>query len=589
MQRGPPHEGTVPADLGVSKPLGWTRTTVREPLSQRLAYGAALALVVTLAAAMVSVGNGATRPLNSHEILVAQTATEMLERGDYLVPYYNGIIRLEKPPLPYWLAVLVHRTVGDPETAWVSELEVRIACLVAGSLLLLVTFLLGSVAFDDRRVGLVAAAMLATSYDFFTYSRSARPEMLYALFCVLQMLGLMIAVRRAERGLSTTGGAVLAWSATVAALYAKGPQLPGFFLIGTALALALRRPRLSPVKVLRLPMGVAFVVVGVLPYFAYLATQSEGALGFWAGQMVQNKPVPLWLRPLRLYYPAAIVVGMVPWIVGAGLALRYAWKRRHPSIVVLASCILVMVVCLSFAGKLRHHYVLPATPLFAVLAAAAVVDLYRRLRAGEIPLRTLRNLAVAQAVLTGIALAIAAGMAVSPHAVTGKRMLLAAAPWLGIGVAFAGMGLRLAEPRPALAFASFVAAFFAGWAAVAVAGIDSSPRWASAARFAVRVAEVTRPNATIHLESGIEESLVYYARRRVVWSKVQDWLAANPRGRVPLFVCEGACAGGEGRVIIEQRDVPREEAMILLRPRRPRAVPTPGSAPASADPEASRP
>jgi len=556
---------------------------------QRLAYAAVLATLAALASAMVAAGNGPSRPLNAHEILVAQTAAEMQKRGDYLVPYYNGLIRLEKPPLPYWLAVVSHRArQGTPGTR-VTELEARIPSLVAGSLLLIVTFFLGTVAFDDRRVGLVAAVILATSSDFFIYSRSARPEMLYALFSVLQMLGLMIAVRRAEHGLSTLGGATLAWIATVFALYAKGPQSPSFFVVGTSLALLMRRPRLSPLEVLRLPMGLLIVVAAVLPYFAYLAMKSEGAVGFWAGQMVQNTSTPLWLRPMRLFYPAAIIVGMAPWIVGVGLALRDAWKRRHPSIVVLASCVLVTVVCLSFAGKLRHHYVLPVTPLCAVLVAAAAVDLYRRICAGEIPIRTLRSLGIAQGVLTGIALLAAAWLSLRPHPVTGSGMWPSAWPWLLAGSMLAILGARLTVPRPAWALSSFAAALLSGWIGVSVAGIDSEPRWARAARFAEDVAETIPANQPIHLESGIEESLVYYAQRQVVWSKVRDWLAANPHGRPPLFVCEGKCADVDGRVITVQGDVPREEAMILFRPRRSlRAAQGPGSGAASPGPAASR-
>ena len=550
---------------------------------------AALLLVVVLAGAAIAPGNGPSRPLNAHEILVAQTAIEMQERGDYLVPYYNGLIRLEKPPLPYWLVVLVHRALDETHGTRISELEARIPSLVAGLLLLLVTFQLGAVAFDDRRVGLVAVALLATSSDFFIYSRSARPEMLYALFCVLQMLGIMIAVRRAEHGFSTTGGAALAWGATVAALYAKGPQAPAFFLVGTSLALLMRRPRLSPLKALRLPAGLALVAVAVVPYFAYLAMQGENALGFWASQIVQDKPVPLWLRPLRFFYPSAIVVGMAPWIVGIGLALRDAWKRRHPSIVVLASCIVVTVACLSFAGKLRHHYVLPATPLCAVLAAAAAVDLYQRVSAGEIPLRTLRSLGIAQSAVIALALLAAGGLSLRPHAITGSGMWIAAAPWLVAGAMLAVVGVRLTTSRPAAAFVSFVAALFSGWTAVSAAGIDSFPRWASATRFAAEVAEVTPVGEPIYLESGIEESLVYYGQRRVVWSTVRDWMAANPHGRVPWFVCEGECVAARGRVISEQRDVARDEAMILLRPRRSRRVPAPGSEAASPAPAASPP
>jgi 4-amino-4-deoxy-L-arabinose transferase-like glycosyltransferase len=581
MQRRRPHSGALAADLAVAKRLRCLPATVAGSTLQRLGYAAALLILIAVTTATVAVGNGGSRKLNAHEILVAQTATEMQERGEYAVPYYNGLIRLEKPPLPYWLAVLVHwgmDTTGSPR---VSELEVRMPSLLAAPLLLIVTFFLGAVAFDDCRIGFAAAAILATSSDFFIYSRSARPEMLYALFCVLQMLGLMIAVRRAEHGLSTLGSAALAWAATIFAMYAKGPQSPALFIVGTCLALVMRRPRLSPLPVVRLPMGLAVVAVTVVPYFVYLAMQSQGAVEFWAGQMVQNTSAPWWLRPLRLFYPAAIIVGMAPWIVGVGLALRDAWKRRHPSIVVLASCVVVTVVSLSFVGKLRHHYVLPVTPLCAVLAAAAAVDLYQRIRAGEIPLRTLRNLGIAQAALTGIALLVGAALSLRSHAVTGQAMWAAAWPWLAVGAAFAVLGARITVERPAMAFASFVAAFFSAWMSVSVAGIDSEPRWALATQFAADVAEVTPARKPIYLESGIEESLVYYGRRRVIWGKVQDWLAAHPHGRPPLFVCEGECAGAEGRVITVQRDVPREKAMILFRPRRPTSEQSPGSAAAS--------
>jgi 4-amino-4-deoxy-L-arabinose transferase-like glycosyltransferase len=564
-------------------------TPVSASTRHRLSCAAILSVLVVLAAAILAPGNGPSRPLNAHEILVAQTTTEMQERGDYLLPYYNGLLRLEKPPLAYWLTALVHGAVGDAHSARVSELEARIPSLVAGLLLLLVTFQLGAVAFDDRRVGLVAVAIFATTSDFVIYSRSARPEMLYALFCTLQMLGLMICVRRAEHGFSTKGGAALAWGAAIAAIYAKGPQSPAFFVIGTSLALVMRRPRISPVKALRLPAGLAIVAVAVAPYFAYLAMQTEGAVGFWAAQLVQDKPVPLWLRPLRFFYPAAIIVGMAPWLVGVGLALRDVWKRRHPSVVILASCVAVTVVCLSFVGKLRHHYVLPTTPLCVVLAAAAAVDLFERVRAGEIPLRTLRNLGLAQAVLTGLGLAAGVWMSFRPHAVTGAAMWRAAVPWIAVSAALAVAGLRMTLARPAAAFVVFVASLLAGWAAVPVSGIDSGKRWALAARFAEDVAAVTPGDETIYLESGIEESLVYYGRRRVVWSKVQDWLVANPRGRPPLFVCEGECAGVTGRVVIVQQGVPRDEAMILFRPRRSLSVPAPDSGAASEGPAATRP
>ncbi len=46
-------------------------------------------------------------PLDSHEILVAETAQEMIQRGDWIVPYFNGQPRLDKPPVSYWATAAI--------------------------------------------------------------------------------------------------------------------------------------------------------------------------------------------------------------------------------------------------------------------------------------------------------------------------------------------------------------------------------------------------------------------------------------------------------------------------------------------------
>src|SRR6185295_2649298 len=57
-------------------------------------------------------GIGAQRPIDAHEAFVARTATEMSRRGEWAVPWFNDEIRLQKPPLSYWLAMGVHAAAG---------------------------------------------------------------------------------------------------------------------------------------------------------------------------------------------------------------------------------------------------------------------------------------------------------------------------------------------------------------------------------------------------------------------------------------------------------------------------------------------
>ena len=142
----------------------------------------ALLVLILLTAYALTPGN-TDRRLRYHEILVAQTATEMIERNDLVVPHIMGEVRLKKPPLSYWLSVAANRSLGNPESPKVSELEVRLAPLISGLLLVLVTFGIGLLVTRDPRGGLIAAAIVATSLAFSINSRSGRPEMLYALFC----------------------------------------------------------------------------------------------------------------------------------------------------------------------------------------------------------------------------------------------------------------------------------------------------------------------------------------------------------------------------------------------------------------------
>ncbi len=66
-----------------------------EPPSLRPLWPAVAVLVYALL--MAAFGNGAERPLEAHEAFVARSATEMLRRDDWILPYFNGDPRLQKP------------------------------------------------------------------------------------------------------------------------------------------------------------------------------------------------------------------------------------------------------------------------------------------------------------------------------------------------------------------------------------------------------------------------------------------------------------------------------------------------------------
>src|ERR1700746_3686791 len=47
----------------------------------------------------------------------AEASREMIQRGDYVVPYFNNQLRLDKPPLTYWAQTASYRIFGENDFA----------------------------------------------------------------------------------------------------------------------------------------------------------------------------------------------------------------------------------------------------------------------------------------------------------------------------------------------------------------------------------------------------------------------------------------------------------------------------------------
>src|SRR6187397_1087931 len=47
----------------------------------------------------------------------AEASREMLQRGDYVVPFFNNQYRFDKPPLTYWCQTLSYRAFGENDFA----------------------------------------------------------------------------------------------------------------------------------------------------------------------------------------------------------------------------------------------------------------------------------------------------------------------------------------------------------------------------------------------------------------------------------------------------------------------------------------
>src|SRR5947207_12763883 len=121
-----------------------------------------LITILALAVTPYFIRLGASSLWDSNEAFYAETPREMIEAGDYVHPTFNYRVRLNKPPLSYWIVVPFYKLFGISETS-------EVLPIVLAAMIMIAT------AFGLRRLwfsvdlGLLAAIGLATSPRFLMF------------------------------------------------------------------------------------------------------------------------------------------------------------------------------------------------------------------------------------------------------------------------------------------------------------------------------------------------------------------------------------------------------------------------------------
>jgi 4-amino-4-deoxy-L-arabinose transferase-like glycosyltransferase len=331
-------------------------------------------------------------PYMGDESFYTVSAMNMLQRGEFLSPWYEGAYRFNKPILAYWAVLAGYLTFG------VSMWSGRVPILLLSLATIACTYRLATDVTGDRRKGLLAAALLSSSYLFFSFSRIAMTDPLLTLFSTA---ALCLYAR-----MCASPGRALRWAAAAAAAcglgcLSKGPA--GLLPLGGLLAyLAVARPARAGRLAWSALHPVVWVVLALViaPWYLYAAAAHPQA--FDASMHTESHALRQGFAPAaalkRLgFYLANLAVTYLPFSLAAvALALR---RRPAPGLLrSLPACFVIFAVAVFAAGVQIHkaRYLLPVFPALSVVFA--------ELLAGE---RWKRWLAAAAAVcvLQGAALA----------------------------------------------------------------------------------------------------------------------------------------------------------------------------------------
>jgi 4-amino-4-deoxy-L-arabinose transferase-like glycosyltransferase len=462
----------------------------------------------------------------------AATAWEMSQSRDWIVPTLEGVPRLQKPPLVYWLTAASLAAMGHGETG------ARLPTALAVVALAVVVCAMGRRLYGPER-GIAAAAIFASLLGTVLLGKLIMPEPFLALGISLALLA---AVRAAEGGPARGRWVMAAWAAAALASLTKG--LHGLLLPAAALvvvALGSRRAR-APLGALLSARGVALFLAILLPWYVAVEVRFPGflldhLLNEQVGHVLDthfprdSEPTPVllfWLQHLAWWFPWAL-------FVPAALLAR-SGRSAHPLRLLPSAWLLTTAVAVTLAGQRQDYYSMSAWPAFALLASRAwEPSAGRAARAARVAgLAVLLGLAVAGLAAHGLLAGAPPGPA--PAAPFGERNSMAGALsglppgewrrlarllWLaagGLGLGAAG-GLVLAWARRGERAWVAIAAGMLGPLVAAILGLQALAPWFGQKAIARALEQEDTAGALVVHDgpSHRASSLAFYASAPVRW------------------------------------------------------------------------
>jgi 4-amino-4-deoxy-L-arabinose transferase-like glycosyltransferase len=498
------------------------------------------ALVVVMCLVLYLAGNSSIAVWDRDEAWYAETAREMVQSGDYIVPRFNGEPRYRKPVLIYWLIAAAYHLWGDGEFA------ARFCSGLAGTVTCLITYRLGTRMYD-RRVGLAAALMLAVAPFMVVESKLATTDAVLtatlagAFMCVWELTDrfktstrhaagshpsplIAVASPRGDRGWiegcgSSRGSlrwALGFWFLVGVSLLTKGPFGPAFLAMAIITWLVFSRqwsvlrefrwlPGLALAAAVVLPWGVAIHVATAGEFFR--VALGEQAFGHALRPMNDHRGFPG-------FYVAVALGGLLPWTMLLPLAFSGVrrWIRDDAPGSFLAGWIVGPLILLELMRTKLPQYYLPAFPAWSLLLARGLIA-FHAAGTSLIEATGVRRTSSAISVLSLVATSVAVAFAFRRLPVEVRVPTMASVLVLGLGAIVTAFLIHRTRDR--LAWSSAVAT---SWSFGLVVAAWLTPS-AAALRVARASAEVLREqtasDAPVVLFSYREPSLVYYLGRPV--------------------------------------------------------------------------
>lgn len=323
-------------------------------------------LLLALLMLITFFANRSALPTDIMEARNLVTAREMVSDGNWLVPTMNGELRLEKPPLPTWVAAAIESVCPGSLAAQ------RTAAGLMGCLWTVYLFLL--VRYVAKRDDLAAATVVVflTCYNVVLMGRSAT----WDIYChALMMVAIYYMTRAIYEEHHYRQRFALAGLMMGLSFLSKGPVSFYALLLPYLLTLiTLPEPTMKGKWRWAGVMAVIAVVVGGWWYaFLLIAHPQEVA-------QVVNKETGSWshhnVRPWWYYWRFFLEMGAWAVLMVAALAFHY-WKNHitlKREYLLSITWAAVSLVLLSLMPEKKMRYLLPSLAPCSIVVGCMIVN-----------------------------------------------------------------------------------------------------------------------------------------------------------------------------------------------------------------------
>ncbi len=321
----------------------------------------------------------------------AEASREMIERSDYVVPYFNNHFRFDKPPLTYWAQIASYKIFGQ------NDFAARLPSAIAAALTALSIFAWGS-RVGAARVGWWSAIIFTLSLQTFLHAKAAVADMWLVLFVTLaHRAGYELLRHRLSAPADQTSdlkhqtshwwwvfylslafgflakgpiGWIPLLTVGVTMIFLRETPFARQFAFGRGLLLMLSIAALWGIPALIQTHGQFFVVgIGRHVIGRSLATME--------GHGADSSEMYLLLLP---FYLVTIFLSFFPWSIKLPWLIRKLWDEKKTGIAdpdynrnkidnYLVIGIAIIFVIFTLVKTKLPHYTLPAIPLLALLLA----------------------------------------------------------------------------------------------------------------------------------------------------------------------------------------------------------------------------